>query len=523
MSVQTLVAADAVAEAATAALLANRPAEAWALLEGYGAPSIYDDVRLVRLQAAWELGKLADVEVLCGDDITQWPGAQRGAAAWIAGQYWAAQSRWDRARVSLLAAIDRGGPESDPALDLLAEVAFAQGDRAFAQRSADLRWRRMPRTASAAHAGLLLAALLAENDPSEARVRLAQVRALPGLPDDQAVQAAEQMCRLLLVQSPTDCLLVAEGALAEGMTGRLPLWRARALLAIDRQAGADAVMALPAGLRDDPLVADFRPITKGSEANPEELAFTLGRADVIAGRYHEAVARLQPFAAKNADILALLLALPGVDPGAWEAAPAAASDIGGCALAESWLLRGRPEQALRAVAHGCEPSAALWTRYWAWRCLCEMGDARALPIEKDLQKTADSRISGEAWVGEASRLGATAAASQAWLEAARRLPDGHPWLMTAIEAALRGGMADLVPAPAALEIAQRLPAKPLGEDAERCRFLEAQISNRTGNRQRVCAAVASLLPGAQGERRMKLLALLSSAERERLVNAGDTP
>lgn len=517
-----LAAEDAVVTAATAALAQGRPAQALDLLgvEGGGAAA-----QALRVQAAAALGDVARTQAFAGADLSRWPVQQRGAVALAVGRMQAAAGDWPAARSSLLVAIDSGGVEGDHALDLLAEVAFTVGDLVLARRCAELRWRRMPRTAAAAGAGLLLARLHLESDPVAARVLLAQVRALPDLPQGTDDSAVALLCRSFLAQNPEEALMVAERALANGARGDIPLWRALALLAIDPAAGTTAVARLPADLAVRPEIAAVR-ASAAPLSDDRQRRLALAQAASAGRRWAEVVDLATPLAADDAVALSLVLAVPGADPARWSAAPAARTPIGASALAQAWLARANPAAALAAVLPVLEERRefASIPRYWAWRSALALGDVRADGWARDLRQIPPEDlpdlIAGEVWADFAQAVGrgeggvppGDRQAEAAWLIAARRLPVTHPWWLPALEMTLRAALDQRLEADSALSVAERLGRDLSLKNAQICAFFAVQVAVRAGHAERAESFAGALRRVASPEQLEKLERLLSRGE-----------
>ncbi len=509
---------DAVQAAARAALAADRPAQALDLLgTSWGGAA----AQALRVRAAAALGDAAQVRAFAGDDLARWPPAQRGVVALALGQVQAADGDWSAARASLLIAIDAGGEDGDRALDLLAEVAYAAGDRPLARRCAELRWRRVPRTAAVASAGLLLARLHLDEDPQAARVLLAQVRALPGVARDHDTQAVELWCRSLVASAPDEALLLAERALAAGIDGDVPLWRAVALLAIDPQAGAAAVAALPADVAARPEIAAARAATAPwSDERHRRLA--LAHAASAGGRWAEVVALVTPLAAEDPQALGLLLAVPDSDPAAWRGVPAGRTPEGASALARAWLARAQPAQALAAVVPVLDSASKhrVWPTYWAWRSARQLGDVRAETWSRWLRDHPEQQlppvVSGEIWADHAmtsQQVGADpSSVAAAWAIAANRLPPDHAWWLPAVEALLRAALERQISAPEVWEPIAQLSGDFPDVARQRCGFLALQLALREGDQDRVRTLAAGLRRVADPDQLKKLDALLSRGQ-----------
>lgn len=509
---------DAVQAAATAALAAGRPGQALDLLGTTGGGAA---AQALRVRAAAALGDAAQVRAFAGEDLTRWPRAQRGAVALALGQVQAVQGEWPAARDSLLIAIDGGGEDGDRALDLLAEVALVAGDRALARRCAELRWRRMPRTAAAAAAGLLLARLDLENDPQAAHKVLSQVRALPGVTQQHDTQAVELWCRSLVTAAPDEALLMAERALAAGMGGDVPLWRAVALLAIDPQAGAAAVAALPADVAARPEIAAARAAAV-PWSNDHHRRLALAHAASAGGRWAEVIALVTPLAAEDPQALGLLLTAPDSDPAAWMGVPAGRTPEGASALARAWLARAQPAQALAAVVPVLDsaPEQRIWPTYWAWRSARQLGDARAETWARWLRDHPEQQlppvVAGEIWADHAvtsQQEGVDpSAVAAAWAIAANRLPTDHAWWLPAMEALLRTALEGRT---AAREVWG--PITQLSPDfsdvaTQRCGFLALQLALREGDQNLVRTLATALRRVAEPDQLRKLDALLSRGQ-----------
>lgn len=533
---------DAIAQAVRAALDAGQPAMAMDLLgpeagdlgattSGKSAPH-----RALRIQVAAALGDAAQVQRLAGDDLSRWPAAQRGMVAWALGQVHAAAAEWPAAKHALLIAIDQGGSDAESALILLTDVAVAAGDDDLARHCAEIRWRRLPRTAAAAAAGVLLARLALVQAPASAQNYLIQVRALPGVATAEYTEAGILLCRLLLPRDPAAVLVLSEHGIASGNGEEWLMWRALALLRIDPGGGTKALAELPPELaqRQEILAARIQTADAAWDATKRNIA--LGQAAIAGGRWHEAQTLLTPLAATQPHALAAWVQIPGLDPGRFQNAPAAQTIIGAGALAEAWVRREQPGLALavagsladRVVSDEARAESAesgIELTYWAWRSAVALADPRVVTWGSWLHRHAESDLMLGETAADLARRGVVdrQATLDLWLTATRTLPDGHPWLPAAIEAALRGALAEGMATPDALQAATRIDADFHAEIVQRSRFLQVQILLRAGQREAAQQWAERLAPFATAAQREKLARLLSSAEVEPTQAPGDTP
>jgi hypothetical protein len=162
-------------------------------------------------------------------------------------------------------------------------------------------------------------------------------------------------------------------------------------------------------------------------------------------------------------------------------------------------------------------------RHWTRQAALAVPDAalaEELRLAQLREPGAGAEI-GQAWCDEARRLaqqGEHAGEAAAWRRAAEALPPAHPWRAAAAWRAARqllaqdGGLSD------ALGLLSGPAWAGDGEDAQRCRFMLAQVLEKLGRRAEARHAAESLRAYAQGDQRERLQQLLG-----RLSAAPATP
>ncbi len=518
---------DAVIQAALKALDTGQAVAALQVLSGHPAAGVPGKVRLIQVRALLALGRHQEAAGLLKlDDAEQantWPEAQRAAASALAGEIALAGGNFVAARAHLERALRLHGEgvAIDRTLVLLAECCERQGDTAMALRYAHAVWRDWARSPHRGRAGVIEARLIANEQPDQARSVLAGVRALDHVDLTTRLTAAELLCHLLLPTRPGNCLVVAEQDLLRlPAHGRLPLYRALALAALDAREGHAALLALPDSLRGEPAaVASIARLNALPVVQSENVTLRIerARAEIELGRLPAARAMLEPLAATQPAALMLLATIDGVPLERWLDAPAmnaaGARAMVGIALARlgdhprAWHLL---KPLVTPVAQGVEGVAPASLLYWA-----AMSAQRAAPDQVATLMAAllalDSHTveNGIAWALEAQRREQPAAAADpelvrlAWERAAEDLPADHPWQPIAILRAAR----PLMVGDGGLERAMRLLERggaPLSEDQRRCRFLLAQAYERLGRSAQALQVIDELEGQADGEQRQKL-------------------
>jgi hypothetical protein len=277
---------------------------------------------LLRAQALLAMGRTQEAAASLGvvdkTTLNQWPQHLQGAVAAVLGEAFAIQQQPLPASQWLTLALKQ--PSTEVAVDrlllLLAETLVTNNQRAQAEQITHALWRDWPRSPYRARAGLLEARLLAERSPDQARSILAGVRAVDHLDPHTHLAAAELLCRLLLEKQPTQCLGVAEQAMAVlGEVGSLLMWRAMAMVALDPQAGLVAIQALPKELQETPAVmatrARIQQLALASQQLDAPQTIARARAEIAFGRPQAAVTLLLPLAAHEPAALMVLASIPG--------------------------------------------------------------------------------------------------------------------------------------------------------------------------------------------------------------------
>jgi hypothetical protein len=520
---------DPVIMAADKALAAGQPVAALQLLDGHSSAGGRALLTLGRQQEA--TGRLG-VETL--DQLNGWPEPLRAAASALAGEIALAGGKLDQARPLLERALRLRGERvaTDRIMVLLAECGERQGDAAFALRYAHAVWRDWPRSPYRARAGVIEARLIANQQPDQARSVLAGVRVMDQVDADTRLSAAELLCHLLLPTRPGQCLVVAEqDMLRLSVHGRLPLYRALALAALDIRDGLAALMALPESMRAEPAVAAT--ITRLSAlpaAQTEDVALRIerARAELELGRTAVARAMLEPLAATRPAALILLATIDGMPLETWLEVPAMSEPAARAAVALALARRGDHARAwplLRPmvtptvqVVEGVHAASLL---YWAMISAQQVATDQVAPLTAALLALDSHTVeNGLVWALEAQRRERAAAAPElvrgAWERAAEDLPREHPWQPIAILRAARPLLEVL--GEGGLERAMRLLERvgtSASDDQRRCRFLLAQAYERLGRTAQALQVVDELQAQADPEQAQKLARM-----RARLVLAG---
>lgn len=518
--------------AAEASLAEGQPDQALALLRDEPAVQGFTRERLVLVRAQWALGNPAAALLTLdeGDgDCAAWPLEWRGQAAQLAGQLQVALGQSALARRSLAVALAHGRNADLACVTLAAELASVAGDAEEARRLALLAWQRQPRAAANAPAGLLLARLLAEREPTAARTVLAEVRAIADLAPGLRLEAAEQLCRLLLPSQPGQCLVVAERDMTRlaDLPGTLPLYRALALAALDAEEAAAELAALPAELRRDPAVeSSLARLALGQQADfGQRLERAAAAADL--GRWDQVTALITADASHEPLALALLARCPGLDLRRLSALPTAEDPRAALALARGLVLSGQHHAAWQSV----QPALLAAQRGgdgdgWVWGAEAARVAAPERVLEL-LQRAVAAQPPphelGLAWGRLAETLTARGEPpGEAWLQAAERLPVEHPWHPIAVAHAARA----LLVEGGDLARAERLLLAPSqGQNAPetlRCRMLLAQVWARQGRTGEALSAARALLPLADAHQSAAVQAFIAGLAPEE-GQPSDTP
>lgn len=526
---------DAVIVAAENALAAGQPVAVLQVLSGHPAAGVPGKVRLIEARALLALGRHQEAAArlgLAGGQVDAWPEPLRGAASAIAGEIALAAGDLGQARPHLERALRlRGeGVALDRTMVLLAECCERQGDAATALRYAHAVWRDWPRSPQRGRAGVLEARLIAQGKPDEARAILAGVRVLDQIEPGTRLAAAELLCHLLLPTRPGQCLVVAEQELRRlPSSGRLPIYRALALAALDTRDGLAALMALPEPLRGEPAVAatiarlNAVPV---AQAEDLELRIERARAEIELGRAAEARAMLEPLAAGRPSALILLATVDGAPLERWLQAPAMSDPRARAAVGiafsrradhtRAWpLLRPLVTPTVQTV-DGMAPATLL---YWAAITAQQTAPDQGAQLTAALLALDSHTLeSGLAWATEAQRRERASlpaeAVRAAWERAGTDLPGDHPWQPIAILRAARPLMEREDGLERAMHLLERV-ADSTTADRQRCRFLLAQVYERLSRVPQALQVVDELHGRADGEQAEKLARM-----RTRLASPG---
>jgi tetratricopeptide (TPR) repeat protein len=516
---------DAVIQAALKALDAGQAVAALQVLSGHPAAGVPGKVRLIQVRALLALGRHQEAAGLLrledAEQANAWPEAQRAAASALAGEIALAGGNFVAARVHLERALRLHGEgvAIDRTMVLLAECCERQGDTAMALRYAHAVWRDWARSPHRGRAGVIEARLIANEQPDQARSVLTGVRTLDHVDLTTRLSAAELLCHLLLPTRPGNCLVVAEQDLLRlPAAGRLPLYRALALAALDAREGHAALLALPDSLRGEPAaVASIARLNASPVVQSENVALRIerARAEIELGRLPAARAMLEPLAATQPAALMLLATIAGVPLERWMDAPAmrevGARAMVGIALARlgdhprAWHLLEPLVTPVVQDVEGVPPATLL---YWAAMSAQQVAPEQVASLMAALLALDSHMVeNGIAWAREAQRREQLVADSQlvqmAWERAAEDLPVDHPWQPIAILRAAR----PLMVGDGGLERAMRLLERggpPLSEDQRRCRFLLAQAYERLGRSAQALQVIDELEGQADDEQRQKL-------------------
>ncbi len=528
---------DPALDAARTALAAGQPVEALAVLRGVKprGPS----ARLIEARAQLALGRTREAIELLGsidgagipDAVARWDAGSRGEASQVGAEALLAAGGNMPSALHLLAqALELGGRgvEPDRCLALDCQCLLRSGERDQAVRAARRLWQGWPRSAYRVKGGLVLAHAIATSEPTAAREILAAIRVDAAISASDRRDAGELLCRILLVEHPGQCLVVAEqelGHLAATERGALPLYRALALARLEPRTGAQALRTLPADLAADPTV---QPALRDAEANGAAsvaMVCERARASIALGRADEARALLEPLAADQPEALAALCSVPGLDCQRFVGFPAARSPIAALALTRAlagagklpaaWavllpLLPASAAPSAREAASDEADGATAEVLYWASVCAPEQ-ERREGYRRRLLASKATGLEAGLAWCAEAeARTRDGGDAVEAWSRAAALLPAEHPWQAEAAwraarELAARGddpGARALLDGPASWRADDEVNC--------RCRFLLAQVLARSGARDEAMRAADSLTGRGDAARQARVEAFLAS-------------
>ncbi len=516
---------DPLLVAARTALADNQPLGTVNLLRGHPGLARMGAERLLLARAQLALGRGDQALAVLATDtpaaLSGWLAPLRGAVALCAGEARLQRGEDQAACVWLALAARTGGEgvESDRCLALLVELARRLGDRAAERDYAEALWHGWVRSPWRVAGGLALARLLADGEPDKAREVLAGVLQAEASPL-QRLAASELLCHLLLVRRPGQSLVVAERELRRGgSVGRLPLYRALALAELHDPTAGEALRALSAELAADPAVAAARQRNDRWQVSDEgELAKRRerARAALELGRPKEALALIREDARADVESLVLLAAIPDSPLDGFLEAPALAHPLAAFAVGRALVERGRSVAALPLLQRSLFvaqksgipglpiPVARHWTREAA-----RVSDgklAEELRVAQLREPGVGSEL-GQAWCEEAQRLALTAdraGEDAAWRRAVAALPTAHPWRAGAVWRVAR----QLVQQDGELSDALAMLTDPAwegdSEDAQRCRFLLAQVLARLGRRAEAVHAAESLRPHAIGDQRDRL-------------------
>lgn len=529
---------DAAIQAALKALDAGQPVAALQVLTGHPSAEVPGKVRLIQARALLALGRHQEAAARLGlgdaQQPTSWPEPLRAAVSAVAGEIGLAGGALDVARPHLERALRlRGeGVAIDRTMVLLAECAERQGDPATALRYAHAVWRDWARSPLRGRAGVIEARLTAKDQPDQARGVLAGVRVLDQIEPGTRLSAAELLCHLLLPTRPGQCLVVAEQDMQRLTAhGRLPVYRALALAALDPREGLAALTALPDSLRgESAVIATIARLQALPAAQAEDAALRIerARAEIELGRAPAARAMLEPLAATQPAALIVLAAIDGVALERWLEVPAMAAPSARAAVGIALARRGDHRRAwpllmplvIPAVqtVEGVNSASLL---YWAANAAERVAPERAAMLSSALLALDSHALeNGLAWAVEAQRRERSAAPTEtiraAWERAAEDLPADHPWQPIAILRATR----PLLEGDDGLERAMRLLERvgtSLSDDQQRCRFLLAQVYERLKRTAQALQVIDELTGQADSEQLQKLTRM-----RARLASSGAT-
>ncbi len=519
---------DPVITAAQKALAAGQPLAALQVLHEHAQQDQRSLARLIQVRAMVALGRHQEAQQRLGvqtiEQLREWPERLHAAVAALMGEIVLANGEIAVARSWLEQALRTSseGVEIDRTLVLLAECCERLGDHAVAQRYAHVVWRDWTRSPYRARAGVLEARLCAENQPDQARTLLAGVRSLDAVEPGTRMIAAELLCRLLLASKPGQALVVAEQEMQRlpKMVGRLPLYRALALVALEPLEGQAAIEQLDPPLINDPAAqsALLRVRSLSSNRAPQDQALRIERARVEweLGRPQQARVILEPLAATEPAALMILAAMGDVPLGTWLAAPAMADANAHASVAMALSRRGDHGRAwplFLPLINREKPMISQVSQasilYWAAQSAQQRAPEHMADLVSRILELNDRGVEiGITWANEAQRREGSGASltavREAWERAAQALPVEHAWHPLATLNAVR----PLLEAGQELEKAMRLLERESGiatsADQQRCRFLLAQTYERLNRRAQAVQVIDELRQHATAEQLEKL-------------------
>jgi tetratricopeptide (TPR) repeat protein len=318
-----------------------------------------------------------------------------------------------------------------------------------------------------------------------------------------------------------------ETARLSTQSGRLPLYRALALAALDPREGSTALEALPPLLRDDPAATAARTRLSATSSDHQDVALRIerARAEIDLGRGDHARAMLEPLAASQPAALILLAGMPDLVLDPWLQSPAMSDHTARAAVAIALSRRGEQQRAweLFSTVLGEKTTAGeevplASVLFWAERAARHAAPEHASALTaRLLALSGEGAEIGLAWADEAQRRERAGAPleeiRQAWERAGMALPATHPWQPAAVLRAVR----PLIQAESQWETSRRLLERvAIGggtEDLLRCRFLLAQVYehlNLVTQALQVVGELRSLATPEQAEKLERMHARLIS-------------
>ena len=520
---------DPVVVAAQKALAAGQPLAALHVLREHAQQDQHGMVRLIQARAWVALSRYQEAQQALGvhtmEHVKAWPERLRGAVAAVMGDIVLASGDGAAARPWLEQALrtPSDSVEIDRTLVLLAECCESVGDHAVAQRYAHAVWRDWTSSPYRARAGLLEARWCADTKPDQARALLAGVRSLDAVEPGTRMVAAELLCRLLLVSKPGQALVVAEQEMQRlPQPGRLPLYRALALVALDPLEGQTAIERLDPALLNDPAAqsALTRVRHLAAQNAPQDQALRIERARVEweLGRPQQARAMLEPMAATEPAALMVLAAMGDVPLDAWLKAPSMADVNAHAAVA---IALSRQADHVRAwplflplidlkkqlISEVSQASVLYWAAQSAQQRAPEQ---MAALVERILALSETGVETGITWANEAQRRERERAPStsvrEAWERAALALPAEHAWhplvTVNAVRPLLETGQE--LELEKAMRLLEQVSGLAMTADQQRCRFLLAQTYERLNRPAQALQVVGELRRHASAEQLEKL-------------------
>jgi hypothetical protein len=351
---------------------------------------------------------------------------------------------------------------------------------------------------------------------------LAGVRSLDAVEPGTRMFAAELLCRLLLASKPGQALVVAEQEMQRlpKIVGRLPLYRALALVALDPLEGQAAIERLDPVLMSDPAAksALLQVRSLAADRAPQDQALRIERARVEweLGRPQQARIMLEPLAANEPAALIILAAMGDVPLDAWLAAPSMADANAHAAVAIALSRRGDHIRAWPLFLPLITPKKPLISEislasilYWAVQSAQQRAPEQMSDLVGRILALNDLSVeTGITWATEAQRREQSGDPStsvrEAWERAALALPAQHAWHPLATVNAVR----PLLETGQGLEKAMRLLEQVSGlavtADQQRCRFLLAQTYERLNRRAQALQVINELRQHATAEQLEKL-------------------